>query len=100
MDTLGFTPILELIGNFGLLGLIIFLWWYDNRQIRKILDCHKKDLSKILDRYEGDMAEMREMYKSNVELVRDYKSIAGDLKEIVVMNIQGLTEMKAGIVRL
>jgi hypothetical protein len=100
MDALGFTPILELIGNFGLLGLIIFLWWYDQRQTRKIVECHKRDLAKILDRYEGDMSEMREMYKSNVELVRDYKSIAGDLKEIVVMNIRGLTEMKEEIVRL
>jgi len=100
MEAIGMASTLKLLGNFGVLGLVIFLWWYDNHQTRKIVACHKKDLSKILDRYEGDMAEMREMYKSNVELVKDYKSIAGDLKEIVVMNIQGLTEMKSEIVRL
>ena len=97
MDTVGFTPILELLGNFGVLGLIIFLWWYDNRQTRKIVECHKKDLSGILNRYESDMAEMREMYRSNVALVKDYKSIAGDLKEIIVLNIREIAEMKAEI---
>lgn len=100
METIGYFSTLKLLGNFGVLGLVIFLWWYDNRQTRKIIACHKKDLSAILDRYEADMAEMRQMYKSNVELVRDYKSIAGDLKEIVILNVREMSEMKAEIVRL
>lgn len=95
METFGFISTLKLLGNFGVLGLVIFLWWYDNRQTRKIIACHKKDLTKILDRYEEDMSEMREMYKNNVALVKDYKSIAGDLKEIVVLNIREITEMKS-----
>ena len=100
METIGYFSTLKLLGNFGVLGLVIFLWWYDNRQTRKIISCHKKDLSKILDRYEADMAEMRDMYKSNVELVKNYASIAGDLKEVVILNIREITEMKAEIVRL
>lgn len=100
METIGYFSTLKLLGNFGVLGLVIFLWWYDNRQTRKIIECHKKDLSKILDRYENDMTEMREMYKSNVALVKDYESIAGDLKDVVLLNIREMTEMKAEIVRL
>ena len=97
METMGIVSTLKLLGNFGVLGLIIFLWWYDNRQTRKIIACHKEDLSAILDRYENDMSEMREMYKNNVELVKDYKSIAGDLKEIVVLNVRESSAMKASI---
>ena len=97
METIGFISILKLLGNFGVLGLVIFLWWYDNRQIRKIVAVHKEDLSEILLRYEKDMAETRKMYESNVALVKDYKSIAGDLKEIVVLNIRECTKMKSSI---
>lgn len=97
METMGIISTLKLLGNFGVLGLIIFLWWYDNRQIRKIIAEHKEDLSAILGRYENDMAETREMYKNNVELVKDYKSIAGDLKEVVVLNIRECTKMKSSI---
>lgn len=99
METIGYFSTLKLLGNFGVLGLVIFLWWYDNRQTRKIVACHKKDLTEILGRYDDDMTEMQRMYKSNVDLVKDYKSIAGDLKDIVVLNIQGMAEMKAAIGR-
>lgn len=97
MEAIGYYSALEPFAKLGVLGLVIFLWWYDNRQTRKIIACHKKDLSVILDRYENDMAEMREMYKNNVELVKDYKSIAGDLKEVVVLNIRECTKMKSSI---
>jgi hypothetical protein len=54
LDQLGVSSILKILGDFGTVGLVIFLWWTDNKRIWA-----------VLDQYKQDMAEHREMYKSN-----------------------------------
>ena len=50
-----------------------------------------------MELYKKDMLEQRKMYESNVSLCRDFASIATDLRDIVTLNIQTMTEVKDGI---
>lgn len=86
METINFGSVLKLVGDFGMVGLVIFLWWSDNKRIWA-----------VLAQYKQDMMEQREMYKSNVSLCRDFSSIASDLRSLVVLNIQKMTAMEAAI---
>ena len=76
----------NLIANFGLAGAIFVIWWFNYKQT-----------SKILAAYQKDMAEMRQMYERNVDLVRSYESLAGDLKDVIMMSTQTLTRLNDGI---
>lgn len=92
MDALmSFKGLVEIAGKFGLVGLILLLWWYDNRQIRQQNEQHKSDLKLVLDGYQADMKEQREMYKNNASLCKDFANIATDLREIVILNTQTMT---------
>ena len=93
METVNLPAVFAVFKTFGIVGLIIVLWYFDHRIIRKIVDQHKRDMQKVLDRYKDDMVAMRHMYESNVSLVKDYHSIAADLKDIVILNIQKLTKV-------
>lgn len=88
MDSFTFKTLLDLFKEFGPFGIIVIMWWYDGKQIRK-----------VLDQYKDDMGEMRRMYESNVELVKDYRSLGGDLKEVVIMNTQAIVGLDKDIVR-
>ena len=77
-----FHTILKAVAEFGLVGIILVMWWVDVKNIKKILDCYKKD-----------MAEMRQMYKNNVHLVEGYAKLANDLQDVIIMNTQAMTQM-------
>ena len=80
MEGINLAGLLISFKEFGLVGLVIVLWWLDSKKIYK-----------ILHRYDADMAETRRMYESNVTLVKDYHSLAKDLKDVVIMNTQAMT---------
>jgi len=82
MESYGFIGILKILGDFGILGLVIFLWWQDSRRFQTILDQYKKD-----------MDEQRAMYQANVSLVKDYHSVASDLREVVILNTRNMQLM-------
>ena len=86
MGPLNFSDILKIVGDFGTLGLVIYLWWADNRRLMTVMEQYKKDMS-----------EQREMYKSNVSLCKDFASVTNDLRDIVTLNIQTMTECKDSI---
>jgi hypothetical protein len=86
MDSFSLTTLLKIFGDFGPIGLVIFLWWMDNRRITNILELYKKDMN-----------EQRKMYDANVSLCKDFASIANDLRDIVTLNIQTMTEVKDSI---
>lgn len=90
METAVLSQTLQNAKPYGFVGLIlmliIILWYIDNRKIYI-----------ILSRYKSDMEEMRKMYESNVDLVKDYKDLAVDLKEVVIMNTQAVTRMDTSI---
>jgi len=88
-----FHNIIKVLTEFGLVGVVLLMWWYDNRLMRRLHEEHKEEITLILKRYQQDMAEQRQMYRDNVELVRNYDSINRDLKDIVVMNTQAMTKI-------
>lgn len=82
MDQLGVLSVLKILGDFGTVGLVIFLWWSDNKRIWA-----------VLDQYKRDMVEQREMYKSNVKLVKDYQTIATEHVDMIRLNVAAITEL-------
>jgi hypothetical protein len=97
MDSIGLTSLLEIASKFGLVGIILFLWWYDSRQAKLQDKQHSDDLKLVLDRYQLHMAEQREMYKNNASLCKDFSNIATDLREIVIMNIEKMTRVEEAV---
>lgn len=93
MDSLGIAAMLKLASDFGLIGLVIFMWWADNSRLTKTIEGHRQDMLNILTKYGEDMAEQRKMYESNASLCKDFSSVASDLREIVIMNIQKMTHV-------
>lgn len=75
--------IIKLLSEFGVIGVVLIMWWVD-----------RKDLKKVLDQYRMDMAEIRQMYKNNVHLVEGYEKLATDLKDVIILNTQ--TNSKLG----
>ena len=95
METVSISAILEILKNFGPIGLIAFMWWMDTKSIRKIMDENKQYVQEILGSYKRDMAEIRRMYEDNVRLVeshdalnRNYAALASDLKDAYIMTAQ------------
>jgi len=84
-------------GTLGMVGVIIFIWWKDQKDQRNLFEMYRADITAILESYEKDMKEQREMYRSNVSLVHDYQSVAGDLKDIVILATQTMTRLHEDI---
>ncbi len=93
MESLNFASILKILGDFGTLGLVIFLWWQDNKRIWIVIESDRQKMKDILEQYSRDMAEQRKMYENNSSLCRDFAGIARDLRDIVTLNIQKMTEV-------
>lgn len=86
MDSINVASLLKVFSEFGPLGLVIFLWWYDNRRIVA-----------VLKQYKEDMDSQRKMYETNVSLVKDYHSVASDLRDVVIMVTQQMTTVASEI---
>lgn len=82
MDQLGIMSVLKILGDFGTVGLVIFLWWSDNKRMWAVLDQYKKDMN-----------EQREMYKNNVKLVTAYEQIASEHVDMIRLNVAAITEL-------
>jgi hypothetical protein len=81
-DATTITGISELVGKLGLLGVILILWWLDNRRIEA-----------VMKQYGKDMEAQRRMYEANVSLCDDFAGVAKDLRQIVVLNTQVMTTL-------
>jgi len=86
MEQFGILSVLKILGDFGTVGLVIFLWWSDNKRMWSVLEQYKKDMN-----------EQREMYKNNVKLCKDFSDVTSDLRDIVTLNIQTMTECKDSV---
>lgn len=93
MDPNNFLTVLKVFGDFGTIGLVIFLWWNDNRRYSELMEQYKKDMASLLLKYKEDMDEQRQMYEKNVSLVNSYHSIACDLSQIVIMATQTMATL-------
>ena len=83
----------KLFAAWGPIGLVVLIWYVDQKVMRKNNSEHKKEIYGVLDQYKTDMVEMRRMYEKNVSLVKDYSSLATELKDLIVINIQTMTRL-------
>lgn len=97
MEGLSFLKLLEFASSFGLPGLILIIWWVNERSRERMLQQYRGDMDKTLDQYAEDMRETRRMYESNVKLVKSYEELAKDLKDVVILNTQAMTRLKDDI---
>jgi hypothetical protein len=89
--------VLKIAGDLGLVALVIYMWWSDNKCVWEVIKQHKTENAAVLERYKQDMIEQREMYRANASLCRDFASVATDLRDIVTMNIAKMTQVDAAI---
>ena len=81
MEAITLGIIIEIFKAFGFAGLITIIWWIDAKNMRKVLDCYREDTQAAVQRYD-----------ENVRLVVHYETLAKDLKDVVVMNTQAMTQ--------
>jgi hypothetical protein len=89
MDGVSLVDIASNFSAFGITGVLAVLCWGSI-----------KDNQKTLAAYKQDMMEWRRMYENNVELVKKSNDLAGDLKEIIIMNTQAFTKLEETIKHL
>ncbi len=82
MDGVSLQALFGVAEKFGLPGLLLVLWYFDQRKT-----------DKILVSYRQDMEEQREMYENNARLCESYMDVTKDLRDIVIMNTQGYQRM-------
>ena len=107
-DAIKMTMLTELAGKFGIPGMAIFVCYLALKANSRTQEQHRQDaldrqlrhedeMREILDQYRKDMLEMRRMYESNVRLVEDFSAVSKDLREVVIMNTQAMTEVSMKI---
>ncbi len=70
----------------GPYGLILFMWWKDGRRYSDLLRQYKKDVDAAIIRYDN-----------NILLVEKYDKLAGDLKEIIMLNTEAVTRQNEAL---
>jgi UPF0716 family protein affecting phage T7 exclusion len=79
-DAIRMNMIIDLVKGFGVPGIVFVLWYFSTRSNNQ-----------TLQQYRQDMQRIERMYRNNVHLVEDYSLLAGDLKDIIIMNTQAVT---------
>ena len=97
MEAFSVSNMLSVLSEFGMVGLVLFIYWFDTKQLRRQHESHRKEVAEILSRYAEDMAEVRKMYENNAELVRAYEAVAKDLRDVVIMNTEAFTRLDEGV---
>ena len=98
MDSLLFSHAFQLIKEFGLPGLILLIWWLDQKNQSRILTAYREDTQKALRNYKDDTNAQKVMYDNNIALVKQYNHLCGDLKEVVMLNAGQFQELNNNIV--
>jgi hypothetical protein len=75
--------------KFGLPGIILVFWYVSNRGYQRTSEQNQRNM----ERYHDDVIEMKQMYENNVRLVEKYVTLSGDLKDVLILNTQALTEV-------
>lgn len=66
----------------GLPGLLAVFWYFDHKKIDAVLAAYKEDVNAV-----------SQMYRDNVELVKGYERLSGDLAGIITLNTQTITSL-------
>lgn len=78
--------VIGIVSALGLPGLVLILWYVDNRRTNE-----------ILRQYKADMDTVRSMYESNVRLVEKYEKLANELTTIIRLNTQAISQLSERI---
>ncbi len=90
MDISVFTKFLEVGSNFGLPGLILILWYLNDRRYAKLMDEYQKKTAEVLRQYRDDFHAVKQMYENNVELVKGYSSLSEALHDTLLLTASKL----------
>jgi len=88
-----FGTMASVLKAYGPFGLLVVIWFFDIRFMRRLIDRYREDTSKIMQQHKEYMEELRTMYENNVKLVEGYEDVANDLKEVVIMNTRAMTKV-------
>jgi hypothetical protein len=93
VDQITLAMLLKILSGFGPYGLVLFIYWYDNRRIQQLIEQNRKDV-----------ADFKLMYENNVQLVKSYQDIAtrilkiaDDFSDVVMMNAQAMTRINDSV---
>jgi len=76
----------QIFQAYGPFGILVVVWYFDRR-----------DFAKQIKQHEQYMGEIRRMYENNIELVKGYRDLAKDLKDLIVMNTEVITKQTSAI---
>jgi len=91
----GFTvgELLKTAANLGLAGLVLVIWWLDQRAMARMMTDYQATINQVLAQYQRDMSEQREMYKKNAELVKRFIELTEDQKDLHLLLVQSNTRL-------
>ncbi|MCL4500446.1 MAG: hypothetical protein M1438_01155 [Deltaproteobacteria bacterium] len=117
MGDLGLSWVLGPALGLGIPGILFVVWYFDGKardrdakerekdgqkyreDMMAMITAYREDTKNILAAYQGDMLAMRQMYENNVLLVKNYQTLCGDLKDIVILNSKGFQALDDSIKR-
>ncbi len=83
----------KIVSGFGIPGIIFVVWYYSEKSHEKTLAIYRDDTLRQQKIFEEGLGEVRRMYENNAELVRRFAALAGDQKDILLMNAQGYAKL-------
>ena len=89
----GIAEILNLAGNLGIPGVLLFLWLYNDKKYTKILDQYKLHM----DESRKMMDESRKMYEAAAKKNEQYAKLADSMRELIVMTATCMSEIKTAV---
>ena len=72
--------------NFGIPGIVLVLWYLSEKSHGETLRQYREDMTEQRQMVQEGMREIRRVYESNAEAVKNWSSLAGDLKDVVIAN--------------
>lgn len=92
-EGLALSTVMGVVYALGTPGLIIVLWWVDQRRIEQIQTAHSADVNRILQAYKEDVKKVSSFYHSSVKLVEAYEKLSGELSGVIHLNTQVSTRL-------
>lgn len=92
MEGLSFIKLVEFMTPLGLPGILLAVWYLNERSRSNLLETYRADQQALIQKYGDDVKEVRAMYERNVTLVQAYEALGKDLKDVVIMNTQAMTK--------
>lgn len=81
----------------GLPGVVLIMWYVDQRRYERQEKKRDEDLNKVLAAYHDDVRAVTRFYEDNVLLVKNYERLASELAGIIHLNTQAQTRLVEAI---